>query len=48
MVNAPLRPPLPLGSSLTRSLCLVVIILIGVALAYGVFIAARNFGQIGV
>jgi hypothetical protein len=48
MVNAPLRSPLPRGSTLTRSLCAVVLILIGVALAYGVFIAARNFGRIGV
>jgi hypothetical protein len=48
MVNVPLRSPLPPGSNLTRSLCLLVLLLIGVALVYGVFIAARNFGQIGV
>jgi hypothetical protein len=48
MVNAPLRSSPSPGSTLTRALCLVVLVLIGVASAYGVFIAARNVGQIGV
>jgi hypothetical protein len=48
MVNAPSSTPLPLPSGLTRSLCFVVLLLMGVALVYGVVIAARNIGRIGV
>jgi hypothetical protein len=48
MEASPSRSPLPPGFILTRTLCLVVLLLMGVAMAYGAWIAIRNLGRIGV
>jgi hypothetical protein len=38
----------PRNTALTRALCLVILLLIGVAVVYGATMAIRNFGRIGV
>jgi len=47
MADAPVQSSI-FSSSLTRLLCAFVLLLMIGALAYGVVIAARNFGRIGV
>lgn len=41
-------PPVPRATALTRALCLLVLLLMTVAIVYGVGIALRYFNQIGV
>lgn len=38
----------PPNTALTRALCLVILLLMGVAVIYGAAMAIRNFGRIGV
>jgi hypothetical protein len=41
-------PPTPAATALTRGLCLLILLLMTVAAAYGASIAVRYFPQIGV
>lgn len=41
-------PPVPRSTALTRVLCLLILLLMTIAAAYGAYIALRNFRHIGV
>ena len=41
-------PPTPAATALTRGLCLLILLLMAIAAAYGASMAVRYFPQIGV
>jgi|GEM_PF-3069497 len=48
MESSRAAPPAPRATALTRALCLLVLLLMTLAVTYGVAIALRYFNQIGV
>jgi hypothetical protein len=48
MESSPAARPVPAATALTRSLCLLILLLMAVAAVYGASIALRYFRQISV